>query len=196
MKVKICGITRLEDALLAETLGADYIGFIFHPDSPRYITLSQAAEIAAQLTQAKPIGVFVKHSAKEVIEIAEQVGLYGVQFYSQIANELPKPLLKIQALRINDAEDLTPLVQGSAADFYLLDKHHATQFGGTGESFDWAILPKYRDNLFLAGGICHDNVKAAVALKPYAIDISSGVESSPGIKDPVKLRQLFKDILA
>jgi phosphoribosylanthranilate isomerase len=194
MKIKICGITRLEDALLAEQAGADFLGFIFHPASPRYIEPNKAKAIINKLSRAKAIGVFVDAHPKKIEEIAGECQLSGVQVYAQICHELPKHLLKIQALRIKAKSDCEMMHSISGADFYLLDKYHDKHYGGTGEVFDWALLPNKRDKIFLAGGICHDNIKEASALKPYAIDICSGVEQAPGIKDPDKLKQIFREI--
>jgi phosphoribosylanthranilate isomerase len=193
MIVKICGITRLSDALLAESLGADYLGFIFHPESPRYITPEAAAAIVKQLKQAKAIGVFVNHSPMEVINIAKQTGVVGVQVYQQYSEQLPKDLLRIQALRIREPQDLAP-ISSNLADYYLLDKYHDKAYGGTGETFDWHLLPEDKSRLFIAGGINPNNVRAACELKPYGIDVSSGVESAPGQKDLLKLKQLFQEI--
>jgi len=193
MKVKICGITTLQDALLAESLGADYLGFIFHGESPRYIAPELAAEIIKNLTRAQAIGVFVDHRPSEIMAIAKQANLFGVQVYSYCCEQLPSTLLRIQALRIRDAHDLSA-IKRYPADNYLLDRYHDQHYGGTGERFDWQLLPVNRQSIFLAGGINPNNVKEACALKPYAIDVSSGVESSPGRKDEMKLRKLFEEI--
>lgn len=193
-KIKICGITQLDDALLAEQLGANFIGLIFHKDSPRCVTPQTALQIAKALGRARPIGVFVSQTPAEVAAIAAQVGLYGVQVYARICLELPKHLIKIQALRVRDAQDLAMIEHNSGADFYLLDRYHHQHYGGTGAAFDWRILPEERGNLFIAGGINPGNVRAACALKPYAIDVASGVEAIPGKKDPDKLTALFKEI--
>lgn len=177
-KVKICGITRAEDAELAIELGADYLGFIFVPESPRHV-------VRPPFTHgAKRVGVFRGASAEEIMRTVEIAKLDYVQIHGDTRVDFPT----IRAFKVGDALPDTT----TDADYILFDTG-----GGTGRTFDWDLLANYQRTkpFFLAGGITPDNVADAIAkTHPYAIDVASGVERAPGIKDHDKLRKLFEAI--
>jgi phosphoribosylanthranilate isomerase len=187
-KVKICGITRAADAELAVALGADYLGFIFVPESPRYV------EHAPRTSGVKRVGVFRNATLDEIRRTIDREQLDLVQLHdvgrasARLDLDGLKPVLRIHAFHVKDA---LPNLD-TEADFILFDTG-----GGTGRTFDWSLLGAYdrAKPFFLAGGITPDNVAEAVArTSPYAIDVASGVEERPGIKDHDKLKKLFEAI--
>ncbi len=192
-KVKICGITTARDALLAEQMGADYIGLIFARQSLRCVTIDKARAIIAQLKTAKPVGVFVEQDYNKTLEIARAVSLWGIQHYSYFPQKFDG-FNYIYAVRMgapNAPKDLSSL----SADYLLLDSYDENQHGGTGKTFDWSQLAELdKRRTFLAGGLGPLNICAAARISPYALDLSSSVEISPGIKDPNKLQQLFENL--
>ncbi len=194
MKSKICGVTTEADASLCESLGADFIGLNFADISPRVIDVNRAKSIASTLTNAKSIGIFVEQSTEEIEHIAKEVGLWGVQFYSDLEREMPG-FVTIKALRVRDPRTIGVMAVGRC-DYYLLDAYSDSAMGGTGKTFDWSLLPPNLDRVFLAGGIKAENIRFAMDTRPFAIDVCSGVESSPGVKDERKLRRLFEEIRA
>ena len=194
MKIKICGITSAGDARMAESLGADYVGIIFANDSPRCVDVPTAVEIAASLASARLVGVFVEHSVAEIEQVAGQVGLHAVQLYRQ-PERRPEGAVYILAIRVRDCSSLKAM-ESSAPDYFLTDAHDERAMGGTGQTFAWSLLPRRLDKVFLSGGIDAANVRHARRLHPYAIDVCSGVESSPGIKDQAKMEQLFEEARA
>jgi phosphoribosylanthranilate isomerase len=195
--VKICGVTRLEDAQLAVELGASAIGFVFWPSSPRYIPPSRAAEIVDALpSRVAFIGVFVDQTRNFVWNAAEQVGLTALQLHgdetSAFATALPRPVIK--AVPVTPDFSLEAVMEIPRALTVLLDAHDPVRRGGTGETIDWSVAAAvaWRRPIFLSGGLHAGNIREAIArVNPHAVDISSGVESAPGIKDPEKLRALF-----
>jgi phosphoribosylanthranilate isomerase len=196
-KVKICGITRIEDARLATELGADFLGFIFVPSSPRYIEPDKAAEIASRVKGPKYVGVFRDESIDAMHRITHLAGLDLLQFHGTESDEdihtLGMPAIK--ALRVG--ETLPDTSAHPSAEWLLFDTFDERRDGGTGRRFDWSLLAMYSRTkpFFLAGGLTPDNVAAAISLvRPDAVDVSSGVESEPGIKDPEKLRNLFERV--
>jgi phosphoribosylanthranilate isomerase len=196
-QVKICGITRVEDARIAADYGADYLGFIFVPTSPRYIEPEVAAEIAAAVRGPKYVGVFRDCSVDEVHRVCVRSGIDLVQFHGAECDEeihaLGMPAIK--AYRVG--ETLPDTNAHPSADYVLFDTFDAARDGGTGRRFDWSLLAMYPRTkpFFLAGGIAPENVAAAISLvRPHAIDVSSGVESAPGVKDREKLRILFERV--
>lgn len=196
VKVKICGITRLEDALLAEQLGANYLGFIFYPSSKRAISPAAAARIIAQLTTAKPVGVFVEASLADIQHTARQLGLWGVQTYGEDIPSIDVPL-HLHVCPIASAKDIAKACawrDNHRKLQILLDTHHPVLRGGVGQPFEWAWLPAQRERLWIAGGITPDNVAEILRYQPAGIDLASGVESAPGQKDPNKLKALFNKI--
>ncbi len=202
LRVKICGLTRAEDAQLACELGADAVGFIFYSQSPRSISMQAAAAIAEQLpAHVTRVGVFVD-SPIEVIEAHRRaIGLQALQFHGEYsAHEMAQfyssRLIKVARLR--DQSSLENLASfQNLAHAFLLDTYEKDKLGGTGKTFDWqlAIAAKQYGRIILAGGLNPLNVQEAVLLvQPYAIDVNSGVEAAPGIKDQHKLRQLFEQV--
>ncbi len=192
MKVKICGITRVSDAQLAERLGADFIGVIFAQKSPRCVDLPAAEEIGACLSSARLVGVFVEQDVAQVEEIARCVGLTAVQLYRPPTRR-PMDVDYIQAIRVRDRNSFEAM-DSPAPDYFLVDHYDENVMGGTGQSFDWSLLPSRLDKVFLSGGIGEANARRACELKPYALDVCSSVEREPGIKDPAKLERFFEEV--
>lgn len=201
-RVKICGITRREDAQAAHEAGATWLGFIFYNRSPRHVAREACQQIAEGLGLGG-IGVFVDHSTNEIIETARTCDLEGVQLHGGYGEsailELKRGLPRIPIIRVlSVGREMVELPQ-SAADFFLLDTQVAGQKGGTGRTFDYELLKSLGEDrpemlsgrVFLAGGLKPENIHRAAALAPYALDLSSGVESAPGIKDQDKLERLF-----
>ena len=195
-RVKACGITRPEDAELAVELGAWAIGFILWPGSKRAADPAVAAGISAVLRRrVEPFGVFVNQSLEEVAHAAEALHLSHVQlhgdegpsFCAEVARRTGAKVVK--AIRIASGADFLDL-ERYHTDFHLLDTARHGAFGGTGETWDWALAArrKRQTPVILSGGLTADNVAAGVAaVDPFAVDVASGVESSPGVKDPEKL---------
>ena len=199
MKVKICGITNLEDALLAVQLGADALGFIFYEKSPRAVSVDTARFIIKHLPPfVTSVGVFVQPSRQTVDEIVGLCGLHAVQMHGscELAG-LGCPV--ICAVSVSSVSDLAILPQiGGKASAVLLDTKKEGYFGGTGEIFDWSIAVEAKKSglpIILAGGLDADCVgKAIDDVNPYGVDASSGLEERPGKKDPQKLRAFFQAI--
>ncbi len=201
-KVKICGITNLDDALMATKYGADDLGFNFYEKSPRHLTPEQAKSIIDAIpSTVVNVGVFVNESPEKICEIARIAGLDAIQLHGDEDNEFIDRLHKmselpvIKAIRIG--VDFNPEdVDECAAEAILLDKYSPTERGGTGESFDWTGARQIRgkfDRIYLAGGLNPENVAEAIReVQPYAVDVASGVESSPGKKDPEKVASFIK----
>ncbi len=199
VKIKICGITNLDDALLAAELGADALGFIFYAKSPRKVEPETARSIIAQLPPfVAAVGVFVDEDAAAVQEVAAQVRLDWVQLHGQESPEYCRNLGRkvIKAFRIQDEDSLRRLADyRGAAQALLLDTYKKGQVGGTGEIFDWHLARKAKQYgpIILAGGLTADNVAQAIATAlPAAVDAASGTEAAPGKKDPAKLRAFFE----
>ena len=192
-RVKICGITRIEDALCAANLGADAIGLVFYAPSPRAVQIAQAREIVRALPPfITTVGLFVNAELAEVQEIFQAVPLDLLQFHGEESPEycaqFNRPYIK--AIRMQASTDLAQLAQEYAtAQALLLDTYVAGVQGGTGIAFDWQHVPReFSKPLILAGGLNPENVQAAISqVRPYAVDVSGGVEASKGIKDPAKL---------
>jgi len=187
VKVKICGITTVDDAVTAARAGAAAIGLNFYSRSLRYVSVEQARAIVAALPpEVCPVGVFVNETRGHVVDVATTVGLRAVQLHG---DESPADctgwsIKVIKALRVRDAAS----VEQAAAypvDFILLDAYVEGHAGGTGRRFAWDLATRCdRSRLILAGGLTADNVADAVrAVRPYAVDVASGVERGPGIKD-------------
>ena len=199
--IKICGLTRLEDAELSLHLGADLLGFNFYKPSPRYIEPAAAAKIINQLpAETQIVGIFVNASPDQIAQVAKQCPLHYAQLHG---DETPKTckavealgLKVIKALRIRKIDDI------NQCDHYdvktiLLDAFHEELYGGTGHAFDWSWIKNKptNKNFLLAGGITPDNITDALTVGIYGIDLCSGIESAPGIKDRQKLKTLFKII--
>lgn len=201
-KVKICGVTSAEEAMLAADLGADLIGLNFYPPSPRYVEPSQASEIADAVRGRVPlVGVFVKASAAELTEISDVVGLDLLQFHGDESptDVAPFATRALKAFRVRDRLDEASLTGFEDVWGILVDSRHPKLFGGTGESWRFETLNAPEMQLprrtFIAGGLGPDNVRAAIdAARPYGIDLCSGVEAEPGRKDPELLARLFQEI--
>jgi phosphoribosylanthranilate isomerase len=198
--VKICGLTRPDDAGLAAELGAAAVGMIFWPGSPRAITPDLARDVAAAVPpHVLTVGVFVDATRDEIARIADTVPLSAVQLHgvedAAFAGTLPWPVIK--AVSLPGDGTLPDVEQWSPATRVLLDAFDPDRRGGTGRTVDWgrASILAARRPIILAGGIRADNVSAAVArVRPAGIDVSSGVELAPGVKDPAKLRALFGEL--
>ena len=196
IKVKVCGITNAEDALAAVELGADALGFVFAP-SPRQVTRQQVADIVAKLPPfVCKVGVFADSSLQEVAETLQFCGLDLAQLHGSETPGFCQALFPrvIKAFRVKDESvlDLLPRYKASA---YLLDSYHEALKGGTGQSFNWEIARKARryGRIVLSGGLTPENVRQAITeVQPFAIDVSSGVESRPGVKDHAKLRAFLE----
>ncbi len=198
MRVKICGITNAEDAILCSQLGADALGFIFYKESKRNITYSKAEEIIQQLPSfIVKVGVFAEQQADAINTISKRIGLNAVQLYGDVTqsyiNEINLPVIK--CFRIKNNFDFSALNHFTNCSF-LLDTFSDKALGGTGESFDWNIIPiELRNKIILAGGISINNIKCLFNnINPAAVDLSSSVESTPGKKDAAKLKILFNKI--
>ena len=197
MLVKICGVTRADDALAAVDAGASAIGFVFWPDSPRYVDPYRARAIRAALPPfVTAVGVFVNQPVEYVSGVASLVRLGAVQLHGdetpQYASQLSAPIVKALPLTTLGERDLAAWPDETMV---LLDVHDPVKRGGTGRTIDWgaAAAISARRRIVLAGGLTPDNVADAVArVRPFGIDVSSGVEVSPGIKDHRRVRALFE----
>ena len=200
VRSKICGITRMEDALAAVEAGADAIGFVFYAKSPRVVTVQQARAIIAGLPPfVTTVGLFVNASACELNETLDAVPLDLLQFHG---DETPdecagyhRPYIK--ALRVKAGDDIAASCAAYAgASGILLDAYVEGIPGGTGEAFDWSLIPQGLSKpIILAGGLCAENVAQAIAqVRPYAVDVSGGVEQGKGIKDSAKIRAFMQAV--
>ena len=196
-RVKVCGVTRPEDAVLAASLGASAIGLVFWPGSPRVVDRARARDIVLALPPfVAGVGVFVNQPMDDVLAVADIVGLTAIQLHGDEVPEtyarLPRRVIKAVPVRDASAAGAARAVPASAT--VLLDAHDPVRRGGTGSTVDWSIaaaIARQRP-VILSGGLTPANVAAAArAVAPYAIDVSSGVESSPGRKDEARLRALF-----
>lgn len=196
--VKICGITNETDALAAAEAGADALGFMFYEPSPRHVSLQVAAKIARQLPPFLiKVGVFVNAPEDMVLRAIGECGLNIVQFHGDETPDYCQlfPVMTIKAFRIRDTESLKSLPDYKT-DAWLLDAYVADKLGGTGAQFNWDLAiegQKLGRPIFLAGGLTPENVGEAVRkVRPYAVDVSSGVEASPGKKDHAKVRAFIQ----
>jgi len=202
-RVKICGITRLEDARFCAAVGADYLGFVQDSESPRYVAPAQAREIVDWVVGPEPVGVFVDADPREVIETCRAAGfrlaqLHGHESPESCAEVEAAGLPVIKTFRVQhdaSAEQLLALMGpfAGAARYTLLDTHQTDLWGGTGESLNWRLAKDLarETDLFLAGGITAANVAEAIRMQPFALDLSSSVEESPGVKDFDRLGDFF-----
>jgi phosphoribosylanthranilate isomerase len=199
VRVKICGITNLIDAQQAAELGAHALGFIFYRKSPRAVTPEKARHIISQLPPlVLTVGVFVDEDAATVREIASLAGLDWVQLHGSESPDYCRSLGRrvIKGFRVQGPESLTQLTAyRNAAQALLLDTYKPGTPGGTGETFDWDLARQARKcgPIILAGGLTPANVAEAIRVAdPQGVDVASGVEAAPGIKDPEKLRAFFE----
>ena len=200
VRSKICGITRIEDALIAAEAGADAIGLVFYAKSPRSVSIQQARDIVAALPAfVTTVGLFVNASREELNDVLAGVALDLLQFHG---DETPaecesyqRPYIK--ALRVKPGDDIAQLAAPYAkARGILLDTYVPGIPGGTGAAFDWSLVPRdLPQPVILAGGLSADNVQAAIEkVRPYAVDVSGGVEADKGIKDAAKIRAFMQAI--
>ena len=198
VKVKICGVTNLEDALAAVDAGADALGFMFYEPSPRNVPVKVAAGIIRRLPPfIAKVGVFVNATEETVRMTVRECGLDTLQFHGDEPPEFCakfSPLKVYKAFRIQNLESLQPL-PAHKTDAWLLDGFAPDNLGGTGAKFNWDLAveaKKLGGLIILAGGLTPENISEAVRkVQPYAVDVSSGVESSPGKKDHAKLRRFI-----
>jgi len=195
VRIKVCGITRLEDAKLAEELGAHALGFIFFKGSKRYISPENALNIIKELSPfIIKVGVFVNEDVSTINDIRTFCKLDRIQIYYD-DKKLYEQFDKTSTIPVFKVKDKNDLEVSKTFDFLpLFDTYHQQLHGGTGKTFDWDLLKDYKKPYILAGGINCDNIIDALNLKPYAIDIASGLESKPGIKDAKKMFEFFKKI--
>jgi phosphoribosylanthranilate isomerase len=194
VRVKICGITRVEDAEAAIALGADMLGLNFYPPSPRHLALDAAREIRGAIgRRAMVVGVFVNATRDYIYERVRDLDLDLIQFHGDEDESAlcGWPVKVIRAFRLRpDAPNAA--LPATAADYTLLDTFHPGLYGGTGHARPLAGLARFDlARVFISGGLHPTNVAEAAALEPYALDVASGVESAPGIKDPAKLRSFI-----
>jgi len=199
VRVKICGTTSLKDALLAVESGADAVGFIFYMQSPRNISQKDVKEIVAQLPPfVESIGVFVNETSDKINRIAEQCRLTAVQLHGDESPAFCRRIKRrvVKAVRVKDAESLKGMSDFDVSGF-LLDAYNEESRGGTGRVFDWnlALRAKKQGPVIIAGGLNPYNVYTAIhRVKPYGVDVCSGVEKSPGVKDPEKISEFIKAV--
>lgn len=198
MRVKICGITRRDDAERALAMGADAIGCVFYPGSRRAVSLDMAADISRGVSGlGMLVGLFVNQSAEDVQSVLDRVPLHALQFHGgeseAFCRQFNRPYIK--AIPMSSDVNLTEERRAYAsATALLLDSVHAGQFGGSGQCFDWSwVEPGLSRRVILAGGLSTTNVAAAIAqVQPAAVDVSSGVEKEVGIKDVAKMKAFIK----
>ncbi len=203
-RVKICGFTRVEDALCAANLGVDAIGLVFYQNSPRHVSLEQAQAIVAMLPPFVTIvGLFVNAQQDDVSQLIDQLALDVLQFHGDedqlFCSSFRLPYIK--AVRVQQGSDIIQAAQiFNDAQGLLLDAWHPDVQGGTGLQFDWSIIAgdltqELALPLILAGGLDADNIYTAIeTTQPYAVDVSSGVESAKGIKDSLKMTDFLKEV--
>ncbi len=202
VKVKICGVTSAADAAAAAQAGADALGLMFYAGSPRHISLEAAQRIAAGLPpHILRVGVFVDPNPSDVFAAIKLCGLMVLQFHGGETPEFCAQfgVMTMKAFRLKDAASLRPMA-GFQADAFLLDSYVPEVAGGTGETFNWDLAleaKRFGKPIFLAGGLTPHNVAGAVRkVQPFAVDVSSGVESAPGKKDAKKMQDFVAAVRA
>jgi phosphoribosylanthranilate isomerase len=199
IKIKICGMTQLQDAVFAAEQGADAVGFIFYKKSPRSVTMKAVKEIIAKLPPfVDTVGVFVNESVDRVNKTAEYCGLDLVQLHGDESPAYCRKIRRrvIKAFRVKDLQSIKQLERFPVSGF-LLDTFSENLHGGTGKVFDWNLAhpAKKVGPVILAGGLTPRNIRQAISqVRPYGVDVCSGVEKSPGIKDPEKVKAFLKNI--
>jgi phosphoribosylanthranilate isomerase len=199
VKVKICGTTNLKDAQLAAESGADAVGFIFYKKSPRYVVPKEAKAIISQLPPfVETVGVFVDETSDQVNRIAEQCRLTAVQLHGDESPAFCRRVKHriIKAIQVKNSSSLIGLADYDVSGF-LLDAYNEGKRGGTGETFDWNLVfrAKKQGPIILAGGLNPYNVYTAIhRVRPYGVDVCSGVEQSAGKKDPEKIEEFMRSI--
>ena len=200
-RIKICGVTRPDDARTIAAAGADAIGLVFHPPSARAVGTDDAVEVIAALPPfVTAVALFLDPEPEHVRQVVDRVPVGLLQFHGsespEFCSAFGRPYIKAVAMGGNGAQPDAVAAQHRMALGLLVDSHEAGRVGGTGTTFAWGLLPRNRDyNLILAGGLSPDNVAAAVAtVRPDAVDVSSGVESSPGIKDASRIERFVEEV--
>ncbi|ENW25174.1 phosphoribosylanthranilate isomerase [Acinetobacter pseudolwoffii] len=204
-RAKICGITRVEDVHAVVNAGADAIGFVFYPPSPRAVTAEQAAQLVQAIAPyVQVVGLFVNHSANEIQDILQTVHLDIVQFHGDETPEQCQTIAQqvgrrwYKAIQVKPDLDVVVEIQryqDAGASAVLLDAWHPDLKGGTGHSFDWETFPKLDIPLILAGGLNPDNIEQAIlTTQAYAVDVSGGVESAKGIKDQQLIERFMQGV--
>jgi phosphoribosylanthranilate isomerase len=202
VRVKICGITNWTDARRAIESGADFLGFNFYPGSPRYIAPAKARRIVKRLPKGvAAVGVFVNEPEEKMLEIARRVGLDYLQLHGDESPEMVAHLQRempvIKAVRVKRPFRAAQIARYRRASALLLDGFDRRLRGGTGKTFDWklALRAKPYGKIFVAGGLAPENVGDAIRIaKPFAVDVSSGVEAKPGKKDAARLKAFAKAV--
>ena len=201
-QVKICGITNLEDARVAVEAGADMIGLIFYPPSPRYVAPEQACAIVEQLPpDVAAVGVFVNETPEAVMQVVEASGVHKAQLHGDeapsVCAALPLPVVK--AFRFTEQVRPAMMADYHSVEAFLVEGFHEKLYGGGGAMADWRQVATLRGygRIILAGGLTPDNVQEAIRVaQPYAVDVGSGVEASPGKKDRRKVRAFVQQAKA
>jgi len=207
MRIKICGITNVEDALQAASLGADAIGLNFYPRSPRCVSEETAAQIVRCLPPfIEPVGLFVNEPLAEVVERVRRMGFLPTIQWHGDKHEIPAamPYHFIPAFQVQDAARLAVVTDylqrcrqgGRPPEAIVIDGHIAGEFGGTGQAAPWPLLADFQPGvpLILAGGLTPENVAEAIRIvRPYGVDVASGVEVTPGRKDSEKMRRFVEN---
>ena len=202
VRVKICGITNIGDARAACEAGADSLGFNFYEESPRHVSVSEAAKIHAELPKkVEAVGVFVNLPIEEVAATAAAVRLDFAQLHgdesARTVADLSRKIPVIKAFRVDPDFGIETFDVFDKASAFLLDASQAGQYGGTGRTIDWALARRaaVSHRIILAGGLKPENVAAAIRIvRPYAVDVASGVESRPGKKDHARLREFIAEV--
>ncbi len=201
VKVKVCGMTNLNDVQVAVEAGTDAVGFIFYKKSPRFVNVKTVREIVSELPPfVNAVGVFVNETADQINKIADRCNLDRVQLHGDESPTFCKKIRRrvIKAFRVKDVQSLKRLSDYSVSSF-LLDTFSEEQQGGTGKVFDWNLVhpAKKYGSVILAGGLTPSNVRQAIQrVQPYGVDVCSGVEIQPGIKDHDKMRTFLKNVKA
>lgn len=198
-RVKICGITRAQDAEFAAKNGADAIGLVFYPASPRAVDIAQASQVIAQLPPfVSVVALFVNASAEQVKAVMDALPVDLLQFHgdesAEYCEQFDYPYIK--AIRMRETTDLLAQVeQYQSASGLLLDSYEPGKPGGTGKAFDWSLITKVDKPIILAGGLNESNVSDAIRqVQPYAVDVSGGVEAEKGIKDSKKISAFMREV--
>lgn len=197
-KVKICGITNTRDAQRSLSAGADFLGFVFYDRSPRAVSPSRARNIIGRLPESvQTVGVFVNEPAERVRRIAGTCGLDFLQFHGDESPQYCRHFRDFKVIKAFRIRGRLPVekIKKYPCRFFLFDTFQKQAYGGTGKVFDWRLLrPLKNRKFFVSGGLTPDNVAGVLKwIKPYAVDVSSGVESGPGKKDPKLVRQFIRN---
>lgn len=199
-RVKICGFTRAEDAVSAARLGVDAIGLVFYPPSPRNVDIEQAVKIVEALPAfISVVALFVDEQESRIREVLQRVSIDCLQFHGDESPEACRIYGKryMKAVRMRKGIDISGLaLQYHDAAGLLLDAYHPGAKGGTGSRFDWELIPEHCAlPIILAGGLDENNARQAVqAVRPYALDVSSGVEAEKGVKDALKMAAFIREV--